>query len=98
MRDWARLNEDVLEIVRLEDAQRIEAIARLFERFGYQPDEARVRARVLYFAQVGYHAMNFGDSMEERLNMLAHYYLSFTGLALDQQVAATFRQDMQAKA
>ena len=94
VRDWAKLNDDVLELVRREDAQRITAIGEMFIRFGFVRDEAMVRARVLYFAQVGYHAMNVGDSMAERLNMLEHYYLSFTGQVLDQGAAKAFRSKM----
>ncbi len=94
VRDWARLDKDVLDLVRQEDAQRIETIATMFKRFGFEPNEAVVRARVLYFAQVGYHAMNVEDSMAERLNMLEHYYLTFTGQKLDAAVARQFRHRM----
>lgn len=94
VRDWARLDDEVLQVVRMEDAQRIAAIASFFQRFDYPSEEAVVRARVLYFAQVGYHAMNVDDSMEERLNMLDHYYLSFTGRHLDAGVAERFRAKM----
>ena len=85
---------EVLELVRREDALRISAIGEMFVRFGFDEDEALVRARVLYFAQVGYHAMNVGDSMSERLNMLEHYYLSFTGQTLDPESATAFRHKM----
>ncbi|MCJ8310864.1 MAG: TetR/AcrR family transcriptional regulator [Rhizobiaceae bacterium] len=94
VRDWARLDEGVLDIVRREDAQRIGTIAELFQRFGFEEDEAEVRARVLYFAQVGYHAMDFGDSIKQRLARLEHYYLSFTGQELDNNEAERFRQLM----
>ncbi|MEP0940198.1 MAG: TetR/AcrR family transcriptional regulator [Rhizobiaceae bacterium] len=94
VRDWARLDKSVLEVVRREDAQRIETIAAMFQRFGFAEDEAEVRARVLYFAQVGYHAMDFGDSNKERLARLDHYYLSFTGQRLDPQAARRFRKQM----
>lgn len=94
VRDWARLDDAVLKVVRGEDAQRIGTIAELFQRFGFAEDEAEVRARVLYFAQVGYHAMDFGDSIKQRLARLEHYYLSFTGQNLDCKEAERFRQLM----
>lgn len=94
VRDWARLDEAVLKVVRREDGQRIGTIAEFFQRFGFTDDEAEVRARVLYFSQVGYHAMDFGDSIKERLARLEHYYLSFTGEELDEQEAERFRQLM----
>ena len=97
VRDWAKLDAEILELVRTEDAQRISAIAEMFVRFGFAREEAMVRARVLYFAQVGYHAMNVGDSMAERLNMLEHYYLSFTGQVIDPEAAEAFRVKMGSK-
>ena len=42
VRDWARLDDTVLEIVRDEDQTRIEIIAGFLERFGYEPAEAVV--------------------------------------------------------
>ena len=74
VRDWARLDGRVLKVVRDEDANRIAVIAALFERFDYLPQEAVVRARVLYFAQVGYFAMNPEEVIEERMSMLDDYY------------------------
>ena len=94
VRDWARLEGAVLDVVRREDAQRIGTIAAMFQRFGFDADEAEVRARILYFAQVGYHAMDFGDSTKERLARLEHYYLSFTGRQLDPEAARRFREKM----
>jgi len=94
VRNWARLDGDVLEMVRQEDSLRIAAIACLFSRFGFAEDEAAVRGRVLYFAQVGYHAMDVDDSMAERMNMLEHYYYTFTGQILDADVASEFRREM----
>jgi len=33
---------------------------------GYEPDEARIRARVTYYHQVGYYAMRENESKEVR--------------------------------
>ncbi|MGR3637708.1 MAG: TetR/AcrR family transcriptional regulator [Shimia sp.] len=93
VRDWARLDGRVLEVVRGEDANRIAVIAALFERFDYLPQQAVVRARVLYFAQVGYFAMNPEEAMEERMSMLVDYYFAFTGKSLDTEVGSSFRRD-----
>jgi AcrR family transcriptional regulator len=93
VRDWARLDDRVLKVVRGEDSDRIAIIAALFERFDYLPQEALVRARVLYFAQVGYFAMNPDEVMEERMSMLDDYFFSFTGRVLDPKVGSAFRRD-----
>jgi hypothetical protein len=93
VRDWARLDRHVLKVVRGEDANRIAVITALFERFDYLPQEAVVRARVLYFAQVGYLAMNPEEAIEERMSMLDDYYFAFTGKVLDPTVGSSFRRD-----
>ena len=93
VRDWARLDKRVLKVVRSEDTNRISVIAALFERFGYVPQEATVRARILYFAQVGYLAMNPDEAIEERMSMLDDYFFAFTGKVLDAEVGSSFRQD-----
>ena len=93
VRDWARLDRRVLGVVRSEDTNRISVIAALFERFDYVPQEATVRARILYFAQVGYFAMNPEEVMEERMSMIDDYFFAFTGKVLDAEVGSSFRQD-----
>ncbi|MEP3844700.1 MAG: TetR/AcrR family transcriptional regulator [Paracoccaceae bacterium] len=93
VRDWARLDGRLLEVVRGEDANRIAAITALFQRFDYLPQEAVVRARVLYFAQVGYLAMNPKEAIEKRMSMLDDYYFAFTGKGLDPEVGSSFRRD-----
>lgn len=93
VRDWARLDRHVLKVVRGEDASRIAVIAALFERYGFLPREAEVRARVLYFAQVGYLAMNPEEAIEERMSMLDDYYFAFTGKTLGAEVGSSFRRD-----
>ncbi|WP_390911050.1 TetR family transcriptional regulator [Pseudosulfitobacter sp. SM2401] len=93
VRDWARLDDRVLGVVRAEDTNRIAVIAALFQRFDYQQQEAEVRARVLYFAQVGYFAMNPDEVMEERMSMLDDYFFAFTGRALDADTGSSFRRD-----
>ncbi len=90
VRDWARLDDTVLAIVRAEDTKRVAAIAGFFQRFDYQEEDATVRARVLYYAQVGYFAINVEEAMEERLSMLKPYYFAFTGRELDEQTALDF--------
>ena len=93
VRDWARLDRRVLKVVRSEDTNRISVIAALFKRFDYVPQEATVRARILYFAQVGYFAMNPEEAIEERMSMIDDYFFAFTGKVLDAEVGSSFRHD-----
>ncbi|WP_417586339.1 TetR/AcrR family transcriptional regulator [Pararhodobacter oceanensis] len=96
VRDWARLDDRVLAKVRGEDASRVAVITTLFERSGYAPQDADVRARVLYFAQVGYFAMNPDEAEKDRMSRLENYFFAFTGRELDKGLAASFRRDMEA--
>ena len=63
------------------DRVRTEALKGLFVRFGYEDEEALVRARVLYYMQIGYYALDLNEPIETRLNLTPHYLKAFTGLA-----------------
>ena len=96
VRDWARLDSKVLRKVRKEDNRRLKDLARVFRRFNFTDEEANVRARVLYFSQVGYTAINLGEAMNERLALLDSYFFAYTGRKLDRKVANRFAKQMQA--
>lgn len=79
VREWARRFPRARAAVREADQQRVEAIAALFARFGAVPDEAVVRARTLYFMQIGYYALDVRESDEERFALVPHYVEAFSG-------------------
>lgn len=79
VRDWARRSEQVHGELQRADDTRVVAIAGLFRRHGYPETEAFVRARVLYFMQIGYYALDLGESFAQRRALTAHYLKSFTG-------------------
>lgn len=79
VRDWARRSPKVKETIDASDAARIEALKSMFCRFGYDETDALIRARVLYYMQIGYYAAELGESMETRLKSVAHYVYAFTG-------------------
>jgi AcrR family transcriptional regulator len=66
VRDWARTDAKAAAAVHRVDAQRIEALRRMFEAYGFAGDEALVRARITYFHQVGYYALKFRESPADR--------------------------------
>ncbi|MDH4117734.1 MAG: TetR/AcrR family transcriptional regulator [Acidimicrobiia bacterium] len=90
VREWARRSERVEEAVTAADAQRVEAIAALFERHGYPPREAFVRARVLYFMQIGYYALDLGEDLDVRLSYAGDYVHAFTGVAPSPSALGSF--------
>ncbi len=92
LREWARRSEKVKRAVKKADDRRVEALARAFERAGFEPTEALIRARILYFTQVGYYALDLRETLVKRLGFLEAYFLGFTGEALDPKRAEAFRR------
>ncbi|WP_225308496.1 TetR/AcrR family transcriptional regulator [Hypericibacter terrae] len=79
IRDWARRSKPVRKVVQKADEKRVEAVTGLFLRHGYEGSEAFIRARVLYFTQIGYYALGVEESLRQRHTYLAPYLKSFTG-------------------
>ena len=67
IRDWAGTSSEVAESVRRVDRQRIDIIRQIFVDMGFEDEEAFLRARLAYFAQVGYFTLGLDESKEERL-------------------------------
>jgi AcrR family transcriptional regulator len=81
VRSWALQSNQVEEEVRAADASRLAGLARLFERFGFEPVVADVRARTLYLVQIGYISMRTQEDTALRLARIPHYVAAFTGKA-----------------
>lgn len=79
IREWARRSDKVASELARADALRLDAIATLFGRFGANPTEAIVRARTLYFMQVGYYALGIRETDAERIALLPDYVWAFCG-------------------
>ena len=79
VRDWARRSGSVRSILDRSDQARLEALTAMFRRFDYETVEARTRARILYYMQIGYNATELHEPQEERLKLLAPYLVGFTG-------------------
>ncbi|MBY8975019.1 TetR/AcrR family transcriptional regulator [Rhodobacteraceae bacterium NNCM2] len=90
IREWARRSEEVSELVHRTDQTRLAIIAGLFETHGYAPDEAVMRARILYYMQIGYYALELHEPVETRLDNVPGYLLGFTGREPDPGELATF--------
>ncbi len=91
MRDWARHAIDVRVAVEAGDERRLRAITRKFIRAGYGAAEARIRARIIYFSQVGYYALEIEETLGQRVAHIEDYFEGFTGRALDPDSAAAYR-------
>ena len=92
IREWARRSDTVTTEVARADTLRLEAIAALFARFGASPKQAIVRARTLYFMQLGYYALSIRETSEERMELLSDYVFAFCGEFPDLADAKAFAQ------
>lgn len=80
VREWARRDEAVRGVIDRSDTARQAAIARMYMRHGYSGDEADIRARVLYYQQIGYYALELSETLETRLARVEGYLYCFTGV------------------
>ena len=79
VRDWARTSDRVRRVVQNVDQKRIAVLERIFVEIGYQGMDAHIRARVMYYHQVGYYAMGVQESRLERRKLGPYYCRALTG-------------------
>lgn len=79
IRDWARTSEAVRKVVHIVDQKRIAVLEQIFQEMGYTGKDAQIRARVMYYHQVGYYAMGVQESRRERLKLIPYYRRVLTG-------------------
>ena len=82
VRNWALNSIKVAEEVKKIDDIRINAFCTLFLEAGYSADEALVRARIVYFHQVGYYALNLVEDARERRRLTPYYFKILSGFDL----------------
>jgi AcrR family transcriptional regulator len=80
VRDWARTSQSVRKAVQQVDQKRIGVLEQIFNDMGYEGTEAHIRARVMYYHQVGYYAMGVQESRKERRALMPYYTKVLTGL------------------
>ena len=92
VRFWAKRSKTVNNVVSQADDQRVEALTKMFTRHDYPPDEALVRARVLYFTQIGHYTLDVPEGMDVRISHVESYILAFSGKIAQQDEMRAFRQ------
>jgi AcrR family transcriptional regulator len=98
IREWARRSDAVRQRVNAADHARLAAITRLFARFEPDPAAATVRARTLYFMQIGYYALGVEETVAQRMALLKDYVAAFCGEVPDAADLAAFIRRNTAKA
>jgi AcrR family transcriptional regulator len=79
VRDWARTSAVARKLVHDVDQRRIAVLEQIFNEIGYKGKESLIRARVMYYHQVGYYAMGVQESKPERLALIPYYQKILTG-------------------
>lgn len=90
IRDWSRRSGPVRNLLDASDARRVQALADMFRRFDYPDLEARTRARVLYYMQLGYDMAGLNEPYEQRVSMTGSYLEVFTGKPANPDELAEF--------
>jgi AcrR family transcriptional regulator len=85
VRSWALQSEETLAEVQRADQLRLDALRRLFARFGHKENSADVRARTTYLIQIGYISMQTREDIATRMKRIPEYVEIFTGQAPQQR-------------
>jgi len=80
IRSWAQQSPEIAREAADDDERRIAALTDMFRRFDYKPLAADVRARVMYFTQLGYVSTQPKEDMTVRMSRIAEYVEVFTGV------------------
>jgi len=78
VREWARRSPAVRARLDAADAARVGAIRDMFLHHGFERSEAFIRARIIYFMQIGYYALVENEPFETRFALLQTYLIAFT--------------------
>lgn len=90
VRSWALQSDAILAQVQAADEARIEALTRMFLRFGFLLDAADVRARTTYLVQIGYISMQTREDLATRMKRMHDYIAVYTGKAPEQRELERF--------
>ena len=92
IRDWARKENSIAPLVHEIDRAWISLIARVFTAMELDPTESAVRARIIYYHRIGYHALPLDESLEDLCALQADFTRVFTGRELDSEEEKRLRE------
>jgi AcrR family transcriptional regulator len=90
VREWSRRDAAVRARIDTADGARLTAVTAMYAAHGYNAAEADIRARILYFMQVGYHALELREPMTLRMSRLPGFLEHFTGRVPSPSEVAAF--------
>lgn len=89
VRNWARTSPDIAKIMAKVEAERIDILCGVMKRFGYADEEGMMRARVTYYHQVGYYALNIHETTAARVALAPDYANILVGFDWMRELAGT---------
>jgi AcrR family transcriptional regulator len=89
VRVWSHSSPDVAAIVTRIEAERVKILYGIMKRFGYLDPEATMRARVTYYHQVGYYALNVHESTAKRIALAPDYAKILVGMDWMRELVGT---------
>lgn len=92
VREWSRRDDTLRARIDAADTARLQAVIDVFATHGYSDYEAETRARIVYFMQLGYHALELRETAQVRMSRLEGYLLGFTGVQPEAELVAEFCQ------
>ena len=95
VREWSRRDVGIRTRVNEADQTRIAGVTASFEKHGFEATDADARARILYFMQLGYHALEVQEDMHTRMSRLEPYIRGFTGQEPDGAAVAAFLENAE---
>ncbi len=97
VRDWARGDRELQEVITQTDQQRLDALIAMFADHGFSERQAIIRARNFYYTQMGYYALNVREPLSVRLSYVATYFETYTDEKLSEQAEREFRRQIIAR-
>ncbi|RUM08015.1 TetR/AcrR family transcriptional regulator [Rhizobium chutanense] len=85
VRSWALQSDELLAEVQEADQIRLEALKRMFMRFGLPETTSDVRARTTYLVQIGYISMQSREELAVRMKRIPEYIAIYTGVVPQQR-------------
>jgi AcrR family transcriptional regulator len=79
IRNWARSDPALQARLDQADARRQRAMTDMLTRFGYDAEEAEIRALTMIYTQIGYISMQIHEDEAKRLARMPAYMEVFTG-------------------
>lgn len=92
VRSWGLQSPNVANALEQADITRLEAISKMFIKYGCEPLVADVRSRALYLTQIGYISMNTKEDVATRMQRIPPYVAIFSGALPNADELARFHQ------